>query len=211
MGAQLSSIPFCSRTRDDNNNLPERPDLNLSEEVIQSQPEATSTPKAVRIEEEREELRVNSLQNFNSLDGGDSGVEHSSDEVEDPPSLNEQNILETRLEEDYEEEEDSKDEDASEDGEEVDLGDRTLSVFEQPAAKDASRPSERDIDLKDLEEEILGDVEPVTEDKDQDKVEDQDITDKVLEKRGTADLITDMLNQLVVDGGTNDHSQVAMR
>ena len=32
---------------------------------------------------------------------------------------------------------------------------------------------------QDLEEEILGDVEPVTEDKDQDKVEDQDITDKV--------------------------------
>ena len=39
-----------------------------------------------------------------------------------------------------------EDEEDEEDGEEVDLGDKTLSVFEQPA-KDA-RPLDRDIDLK---------------------------------------------------------------
>ena len=44
----------------------------------------------------------------------------------------------------------------------------------------------------------------------QDKVEDQDITDKVFEKRPTEDLITDMLNQLVVDGNS-DERHVAMR
>ena len=46
---------------------------------------------------------------------------------------------------------------------------------------------------QDLEEEILGDVEPVTEDKDQDKVEDQDITDKVrLVPRATACPLTNI-------------------
>ena len=39
-----------------------------------------------------------------------------------------------------------EDEEDEEDGEEVDLGDKTLSVFEQPA-KDV-RPLDRDIDLK---------------------------------------------------------------
>ena len=48
MGA-LASLPFCARGRDDNNNLPDLPDLNAHletiQEVVEVQPEATSTPK----------------------------------------------------------------------------------------------------------------------------------------------------------------------
>jgi len=48
MGA-LASLPFCARGRDDNNNLPDLPDLNSDletiQEVVEVQPEATSTPK----------------------------------------------------------------------------------------------------------------------------------------------------------------------
>jgi len=129
---------------------------------------------------------------FSSLEG-DSGLEHSSDEVDlpslvatEPPTL---------LKDPHEEEE----EEASH---EIDLGDTRI-----PPMKSATT-SEK-IDFAALEEEVLGDemVEPVTDP----VVEDKDITEeKEFSKRPTTDLITDMLNQMVVDSSANE-AQVAIR
>jgi len=65
---------------------------------------------------------------------------------------------------------------------------------------------ESSVDLKQLEAEVLGEdlVEPVTGlEEDQQDLHDEKVFSKT---RDTTDLITDMLNQMVVDGGSRDLS-----
>lgn len=242
MGA-LNSVPFCSRsTPDDNNNLGDRPDLNLSDDeapvcgvVVEAQPEATSTPKTVRVEESGDVAIVHGIQParvhttpppYNSMDG-DSGLEHSADD--DQEDQEHERFSENSLEH-------------SEAGEEVDLNgtlseeneDETRPEAKRPAAKsedEESSPVHKDkvkvetanthtsninkekIDFAQLEEEILGDdmVEPITDTTEETLVDDMDITESTGGKLGmgkrntnTTDMITDMLNQMVVDGGSRD-------
>ena len=153
---------------------------------------------------------------MSSIDG-DSGLDHSGDEV-DPPSFGEQNILEVRLDENSLEEADSIEEDDhnSLDGEEVDLGDsqefkeskvvnESKAVDESKEPKEAQRKQSQEerIDFNQLEQEILGDdlVEPEDveeEEEEEEEKEEREVT-KVYEKRPTTDMITDMLNQMVTD------------
>jgi len=255
MGA-LNSVPFCSRsTPDDNNNLGDRPDLNLSDDeaphvqcgtvpavpvqcggtvIVDSQPEATSTPKAVRIEESGDLAIVHNTQPprvhttpppYNSMDG-DSGLEHSADDDQ------EQSGDEERLSEDGAGRSIHSEDLNIDDQVDVDLN-GTLSEEdndepETPAKKETveaaisvTKPAinhyKEKIDFAQLEEEILGDdmVEPITDTTDEnepeDLVDDLDIADStaVMGKLGkrntnTTDMITDMLNQMVVDGGSRD-------
>lgn len=222
MGA-LNSVPFCSRTAaDDNNNLGDRPDLNLSEDegpacaVVQAQPEATSTPKTVRVEESGDVAIVHNTHPprvqstpplYNSMDG-DSGLEHSGEDEQD-------NSSDERLSQ-IDSNELSADERL---GDEVDLN-GTLSEDNEEEIEDKdktdtnkySQQNNKDkIDFAQLEEEILGDdmVEPETDTNDETNVDDLDITESKhlgvgKKNNSTTDMITDMLNQMVVDGGSRD-------
>ena len=116
-------------------------------------------------------------------DEGDSGVDHTIDHVLDQ-------------------------DDSDEDGDEVDLKDDSEEeekpeVKKKEVVKEEANIIEDKIDFKQLEEEILGDelVEPSTEDADE-TVEEQDIADRriVGKRQDTSDMITDMLNQMVVEG-----------
>lgn len=224
MGA-LNSVPFCSRgSTDDNNNRSDRADLNLATPVqlsehlqqsvdgvvtvVDSQPEATSTPKAVRVEEKGDLAVVHGADipneptparvqttppPYNSMDG-DSGLEHSADEV-DLQEYSENNS------------EDSADTDQDEDLN----GTLPEEIDEEQSDEKLSKPEIKDkIDFDQLEEEILGDdmVEPITDTADDDEinVDDLDIADtgKLGGKTNTTDMITDMLSQMVVDSGSRD-------
>lgn len=244
MGA-LQSVPFCSRSSpDDNNNLGDRPDLNLSDDeaphvqcgtvpavpvqcqgtvVVDSQPEATSTPKAVRIEESEDLAIVHASQPprvqttpppYNSMDG-DSGLEHSADDD------HEQSGDDERLSED-DAGRSIHSEDLDDDQVDVDLNGTLSEDNEEPVApakkNEVNAPlsiNKEKIDFAQLEEEILGDdmVEPVTDTTDENEpeelVDDLDIADstavmKSKRNTNTTDMITDMLNQMVVDGGSRD-------
>merc|ERR1711962_544245 len=230
----LQSVPFCSRSRDDNNNLPDRPDLNLNNVennvVVDTQPEATSTPKAGRVPGEEDDQKPIVVQPepgqllphqilpdlrtnlhppdiTNSLEG-DSGLEHSCDEVDLPSDSD--NILDN---ENYDDEVDSVGASSDHD-EEIDL--KEEEEEEQPkkevkkeVVKQEANIIEDKIDLKQLEDEILGDqlVEPAADNDDEENVsdvdEEQDIADSTRlggKKQDTSNMITDMLNQMVVDG-----------
>merc|ERR1719145_33973 len=102
MGA-LTSIPLCQRARgadevgggDNNNNLHNEEDRNITQ-VVEVQPEATSTPKVLRrIEPLPEDRDLGDSSNSDSLEselevravsertfGSDSGLEQSGDELE---------------------------------------------------------------------------------------------------------------------------------
>jgi len=101
MGA-LTSIPLCQRARgaeegggDTNNNLQGEEDRNITQ-VVEVQPEATSTPKVLRrIEPLPEDRDLGDSSNSDSLEselevravsertfGSDSGLEQSGDELE---------------------------------------------------------------------------------------------------------------------------------
>merc|ERR1719145_252459 len=102
MGA-LTSIPLCQRARgadevgggDNNNNLHNEEDRNIPQ-VVEVQPEATSTPKVLRrIEPLPEDRDLGDSSNSDSLEselevravsertfGSDSGLEQSGDELE---------------------------------------------------------------------------------------------------------------------------------
>jgi len=99
MGA-LTSLPLCQRARaeeDTNNNLPAEEDRNIPQ-VVEVQPEATSTPKVEtrrRIEPLPEDRDLGDSSNSDSLEselearavsertfGSDSGLEQSGDELE---------------------------------------------------------------------------------------------------------------------------------
>jgi len=263
MGA-LNSVHFCSRNRDTNNNLPAQPDLNLEEPVVvESQPEATSTPKRVRVEDEPADAGQpapqpaspslepihsfiqKQLQNSVSTDSGyDQSPEDGpplppAKEVDlqppslavnppsldsEPPSLEDENILDKRVEE--EEESDSDEVDLNDEDEGVHEGEvkmtkeelEELEKIREEEKEEAKRRREAEqkeelrrqelrresmVDLAALEAEVLGEdlVEPVTGLEDTPEPE----TEKVFPKnRDTTDLITDMLNQMVVEGGSRD-------
>ena len=142
---------------------------------------------------------------------GDSGLDHSADEV-DLPSFTEQNILEQRVEEE-EEEDDEDDED------EVDLGNQSQEDEDDEEEEEKKEDEDREIppplestkkarqdkiDFDQLEEEILGD-ELVEPDQITDTEEDDlELTEKSFSKRKTSDLITNMLSQMVIEPESRD-------
>jgi len=93
----LNSIPLCSRGRvadvDGNNNLPDHPNREQHNGVVEVQPDATSTPKLRRIEP-LPERDLGESSNSDSLEsefelraedqtfGSDSGLDPSGDELD---------------------------------------------------------------------------------------------------------------------------------
>ena len=137
---------------------------------------------------------------------GDSGLDHSADEV-DLPSLTEQNILEQRVEEEEEEDEvdlgnQSQDDDEEEVEEEEKKEDEDREIT--PPMESMKKARQDKIDFDQLEEEILGDElvepDPITDTEE----DDLELTEKSFSKRKTSDLITDMLSQMVIEPESRD-------
>ena len=147
MGAALSSVPLCARAggaaTDDNNNVEDEPDNNNADVIVACQPQPvvtssdpapveTSTPK---MERDLERDLGDGAADPDSLDfgpvsdktyGSDSGLEHSSDELELSRYVVDDDYLDTVLDSDEDEEEDTHDEETHESLESGDLGiDRT--------------------------------------------------------------------------------------
>jgi len=213
MGA-LTSMPLCQRARveeDGNNNLPGMEDRNLAQgpQVVEIQPEATSTPKVdnrrriepIRPREgtERPELLVRAV--CERTFGSDSGLEQSGDELEITREVEvheEESIeyLNTALEddddeEDSEEEEEEVPEDTVETLESGDLGVNRATTFR--VQKDESSVA---MDLNDFEE--LSENLPKKEKEIQDLEEEEDTSSLVAKKFGVSeeDAITSMLSEL---------------
>merc|ERR1711962_386176 len=202
MGA-LTSMPLCQRARveeDGNNNLPGMEDRNLAQgpQVVEIQPEATSTPKVDnrrRIEPLPDERDLGDSSNSDSLEselevravcertfGSDSGLEQRGDELEITREVEvheEESIeyLNTALEddddeEDSEEEEEEVPEDTVETLESGDLGVNRATTFR--VQKDESSVA---MDLNDFEE--LSENLPKKEKEIQDLEEEEDTSSLV--------------------------------
>jgi len=157
MGA-LTSIPLCQRARgeeDGNNNLPGMEDRNLAQvhQVVEIQPEATSTPKLDnrrRIEPLPDERDLGDSSNSDSLEselevravsertfGSDSGLEQSGDELEvtrevevhEEESMEDLNVA---LEEEEDDEDGDEPGDTVENLESGDLGVDRSTTFKVP-------------------------------------------------------------------------------
>lgn len=224
MGA-LTSIPLCQRARteeDGNNNLPGMEDRNLAQghQVVEIQPEATSTPKQDnrrRIEPLPDERDLGDSSNSDSLEselevravcertfGSDSGLEQSGDELEitrevevhEEESMEDLNMAleDDDDDEDYEEEEEVP-EDTVENLETGDLGVNRATTFrvqkEEPSM---------DMDLDALEE--LSETLPEEEKEIHDLEEEDENTSSLVSKKLTElgvseeEAITSMLSEL---------------
>lgn len=271
MGAALSAMPFCSRgaVRDANNNQPDRPDANLApavaassrplsvtnesamagEMVVDTQPEATSTPtpKIVLTEDgapdlppvdvmpiqKRSSSPASTAANPHQMDPafqidppefdsyeGDSGLEHShtshtsdlniddeseEDNDDDGVDIDLNESLDTSIPDHAATEEDEEDTEVK--------SPISSGADEKKESADIVKPS---IELGKLEDELIEaevdndeDEDAIdkkakdnhTKDEDDEDIEDLDLSDGLATKgkKGTSDMITDMLNQMMVD------------
>jgi len=234
MGA-LTSMPLCQRARveeDGNNNLPGMEDRNLAQgpQVVEIQPEATSTPKVDnrrRIEPLPDERDLGDSSNSDSLEselevravcertfGSDSGLEQSGDELEITREVEvheEESIeyLNTALEDDddeedsEEEEEEEVPEDTVETLESGDLGVNRATTFR--VQKD--EPSVA-MDLNDFEE--LSENLPKKEKEIEELEEEEDTSSLVAKKFGVSeeDAITSMLSELTTGSPHSRSSEI---
>jgi len=227
MGA-LTSMPLCQRARteeDGNNNLPGIEDRNLAQghrQVVEIQPEATSTPKQDhrrRIEPLPQDRDLGDSSNSDSLEselevravcertfGSDSGLEQSGDELEITREVEiheEESIeyLNTALEddddeEDYEEEEEEEvPEDTVETLESGDLGVNRATTFKVQKEKPSLA-----MDLNDFEE--LSENLPDKVKEIQELEEEEENPSSLVSKKfgvSSEDAISSLLSELTTD------------
>merc|ERR1711962_1907180 len=217
MGA-LTSMPLCQRARveeDGNNNLPGMEDRNLAQgpQVVEIQPEATSTPKVDnrrRIEPLPDERDLGDSSNSDSLEselevravcertfGSDSGLEQSGDELEIAREV------EVHEEDSEDEGEEEVPEDTVETLESGDLGVNRATTFR--VQKDEPCVA---MDLNDFEE--LSENLPKKEKEIQDLEEEEDTSSLVTKKFGVSeeDAITSMLSELTTDSPHSRSSEI---